>query len=274
MTATEPRRAEDPERDPAEEYAGEEMTLFEHLRELRDRIFKSAVAIVLALIVGFVIYNPLLEILIRPYCQLPPELRAGLFAGDECRLIITDVLGQFFLRIKVAAVLSVVLAGPIVFYQIWRFVMPGLRPVEKRYSAPFILISQVLFACGAVFSYYVLPRGLEVLLSLGGPQVVAVLDANEYLTFLMRMMIGFGVAFELPLILISLVLMGVVSASTLRTYRRHALFGTFVASAIITPTTDPFTMLLMAGPLIVFYELSVLVARFVERRRRRAAPAT
>jgi sec-independent protein translocase protein TatC len=152
--------------------------------------------------------------------------------------------------------------------------MPGLRPVEKRYSAPFILISQVLFACGAVFSYYVLPRGLEVLLSLGGPQVVAVLDANEYLTFLMRMMIGFGVAFELPLILISLVLMGVVSASTLRTYRRHALFGTFVASAIITPTTDPFTMLLMAGPLIVFYELSVLVARFVERRRRRAAPAT
>jgi sec-independent protein translocase protein TatC len=270
MTATEPRQtdAEEPEG------LGGEMTLFEHLAELRDRLFKSAVAIVLGLIAGFIVYAPLLELLTRPYCGLPPELRAGggVLNPESCQLIVTDVLGQFFLRIKIAAVLAVVLAGPVVAYQIWRFVTPGLRPVEKRYAAPFILISQLLFAGGAVFSYYVLPRGLEVLLSLGGENVVAVLDANQYLRFLMHMMIGFGISFEMPLILISLVLMGAVSSQTLRTYRRHALFFTFVAASIITPTTDPITMSLMAGPLVLFYEISILVGRFVERRRASATP--
>jgi sec-independent protein translocase protein TatC len=268
MTATEPRHADEPER------LGDEMTLFEHLQELRDRVFRSAVAIVLALLVGLVVYNPLLELLIRPYCELDPALRAGVFDAEDCRLIITDVMGQFFLRIKIAAVLAVVLAGPVVCYQIWRFVTPGLREVERKYAAPFILISQIMFAVGAVFSYYILPRGLTVLLGLGGDNVVAVLDANEYLTFLIHMMVGFGVAFELPLILISLVLMGVLTSQTLRTFRRQALFGIFVAAAIITPTTDPLTMSLMAGPLVAFYEGSILVARGVERRRRRAAAAS
>ncbi len=268
MTVTEPPPSVHPEPvDP-----GEEMTLFEHLAELRDRIFKAAVGIVAALILGFAIYHPLLAILIAPYCELPAELRAAFFAGDECRLIITDVLGQFFLRVKIAAVVAVVLAGPLVAYQIWRFVTPGLRPVERRYALPFMVISQVLFAGGAVFSYYVLPRGLEVLLGLGGDTVVAVLDANEYLRFLIHMMVGFGIAFELPLILITLILMGVVGSEGLRTYRRHALFGIFAAAAIITPTTDPITMTLMAGPLVLFYEISIVVARLVERRR--AAPGT
>jgi sec-independent protein translocase protein TatC len=271
MTATEPRRAEDSSE--PEEYAGEEMTLFEHLAELRERIFKSAVAIVLGLIVGFIVYRPVLDVLIRPYCDLSPELRfpSTVLDPENCQLIVTDVLGQFFLVIKVAAVVAVVLAGPVVFYQIWRFVTPGLRPVEKKYAAPFILISQLLFVAGAVFSYFILPRGLEVLLGFAGDNIGSLLEANEYLSFLIHMMIGFGIAFELPLILISLILMGAVSAQTLRTYRRHALFGTFVASAIITPTTDPLTMTLMAGPLVFFYEISILVARVVERRRRAKA---
>jgi sec-independent protein translocase protein TatC len=267
MTATEPRRADDPE------VAGEEMTLFEHLAELRDRVFKCAVAIVIGLVAGFVVYEPLVDLLKQPYCDLPPELRAGVLDPERCQLVITDVLGQFFLRIKVAAVLAVVVAGPVVSYQIWRFVTPGLRPVERRYALPFIVISQLLFVAGAVFSYYVLPRGLLVLMGLGGENVVSLLEANEYLRFLIHMMVGFGVAFELPLILISLVLMGVVGSQGLRTYRRHALFGIFLASAIITPTTDPFTMTVMALPLFAFYELSILVARGVERRRRRAAAA-
>jgi sec-independent protein translocase protein TatC len=267
MTATEPRRADEPDD------VGEEMTLFEHLRELRERIFKSAVAIVIGLIAGFIVYQPLLDLLIQPYCDLPAELRALVLDPDDCQLVITDVLGQFFLRIKIAAVLAVVLAGPFVSYQIWRFVTPGLKPVERKYALPFIVISQLLFASGAIFSYYVLPRGLEVLMGLGGPNVVSLLEANEYLRFMIHMMIGFGVAFEMPLILISLVLMGAVTSQTLRTYRRHALFGTFVASAIITPTTDPITMSLMAGPLVLFYEGSVIVARILERRRRRSETA-
>jgi sec-independent protein translocase protein TatC len=274
MTATEPRSDAAAAPDPGES-TGEEMTLFEHLTELRGRIFKSAVAIVLGLIAGFIVYRPVLDILIRPYCDLPAELRfpSTVLDPENCQLVVTDVLGQFFLVIKVAAVVAVVLAGPVVCYQIWRFVTPGLRPVEKRYAAPFIIISQLLFVGGAVFSYYILPRALEVLLGFAGENIGSLLEANEYLRFLIHMMIGFGIAFELPLILISLVLMGAVTSQTLRTYRRHALFGTFVASAIITPTTDPLTMTLMAGPLVFFYEVSILVGRVVERRRRRRETA-
>jgi sec-independent protein translocase protein TatC len=256
-------------------YAGEEMTLVEHLDELRSRLFKSAVAIALAFVVGFAASRQVFDLLIQPYCDLPPELRAGSTAIDatSCRLIFTDVLGAFFIRLKAAAVVAVVLAAPVVFYQVWRFVTPGLRPVERRYALPFIVISQLLFAGGAVFSYFIIPRALEFLLGFAGENIVSLMDANRYLTFILHTMIAFGVAFELPLILIMLSLMGVVRAEGLRRYRRHAIFGTFVAAAIITPTQDPLTMSLMAAPLVLFYEVSVIVARIVERRRARASVA-
>ncbi|HVM15629.1 MAG TPA: twin-arginine translocase subunit TatC [Egibacteraceae bacterium] len=248
-----------------------EMTLFEHLNELRSRLFKSALAITLAFVVGFVFRHQVFAVLIRPYCELDPTLRAGsqIFDADRCQLIVTQPLAMFFLSLKAAAVVAIVLAAPIVCYQIWRFVTPGLETVERRYALPFIIISQLLFVGGAVFAYLVIPRGLEFLLSLAGPDVVALLDANEYLTFMLQVMLGFGLSFEFPLILIMLSLMGVVSAAGLRRYRRHALFGAFVAAAFITPTQDPMTMGLMAAPLIAFYEISILAARYIERRRRR-----
>lgn len=251
--------------------ASGEMTLFEHLNELRSRLFKSAVAIVLGFVVGFVFRHQVFAVLIRPYCDLDPALRAGstLFDAQRCQLIVTDPLAMFFLSLKAAAVVAVVLAAPYVCYQIWRFVTPGLEPVERKYALPFLLISQLLFVGGAVFSYVVIPRGLEFLLSLAGEDVVALLDADAYLGFMLQVMISFGIAFEFPLVLVMLALMGVVSADGLRTWRRHAIFGSFVAAAIITPTQDPFTLFVMAAPLVVFYELSIQVARYVERRRRR-----
>lgn len=270
MTATERPRTSEPEEPRRGD--GDEMTLFEHLGELRQRLFKCALAVVVGLGVGLVVYRPVLDVLIRPYCQLPAELRfpSSVLDPDNCQLIVTDVLGQFFLVLKVAGTVAVVLVGPIICYQIWRFVTPGLRPVERRYALPFLLISQLLFAGGALFSYLVLPAALEVLLGFAGDNIGSLLGANEYLGFLLHMMVGFGIAFEMPLILISLVLMGAVGSAALRKYRRHSLFGTFVAAAIITPTTDPVTMSLMAGPLVVFYEISIVVARVVERRRARA----
>lgn len=269
MTATEHQpAAQDPRA-----YEGDEMTLFEHLAELRSRLFKSFVAVVVGMIVGFALNQPLLTLLTQPYCDLPDRLRAASSAvgPDGCNLVVTDVLGHFFLVIKVSAVAAVILAGPVIAYQVWRFVTPGLRPIERKYAVPFVACSFLLFAGGAVFSFFVLPRALEILLAFAGPNIVSLLEANEYLRFMLHMMIGFGVAFEMPLILVTLILMGVVSAEGLRRHRRAAIFGTFVASAIITPTTDPFTMLLMAGPLVVFYEGSILFARFIERRRRRAS---
>ncbi|HWB71579.1 MAG TPA: twin-arginine translocase subunit TatC [Egibacteraceae bacterium] len=252
-----------------EGYSGQEMALVEHLDELRQRLFKAAVAIVLGFSVGFVFRNQVLELLRTPYCQLPPELRAGELGLDQgrCTLVFMDVLGGFFLSLKAAAMVAVVLAAPAVCYQIWRFVTPGLRPVEKRYALPFVVLSQLLFAGGAVFSYFLIPRALHFLLGFAGPGVVSLMDANRYLTFVLQTMIAFGIAFEFPLVLMILSLMGVVSSAGMRRYRRQALFGTFVAAAIITPTQDPLTMSFMAAPLVIFYEGSILFARVVERRR-------
>jgi sec-independent protein translocase protein TatC len=273
MTATASQR--DAEDFGVSDYHGEEMSLWEHLNELRSRLFKSAVAIALGFVVGFIFRDQVFNVLIQPYCELPSQLRAGseALALEGCNLVILDVLGFFFVSLKAAAVVAVVLAAPVVFYQIWRFVTPGLRPVERKYALPFLIISQLLFAGGAVFSYYVIPRGLEFLLGFAGPNVVSLMDADRYLSFMLHTMIGFGVAFELPLILIMLSLMGVVGSQSLRKNRRYAIFGIFVAAAIITPTQDPVTLSIMAGPLILFYEISILVARLVERRRARQGAA-
>ncbi|MPZ89262.1 MAG: twin-arginine translocase subunit TatC [Nitriliruptorales bacterium] len=257
----------------SEEYVGEEMTLVEHLQELRSRLFKSAAAIVVGFVVGFIFRDHVLELLQRPYCNLPSEIRAGAarISGDaECSLLVLRVLDPFVISLKAAAVVAVVIAAPVVCYQLLRFVAPGLRPMERRYSIPFVVASQVLFAGGAVFSFFLIPRALEFLLGFAGPSLTPVLSGNEYLSFILQVMIAFGVSFEFPLVLMILSLMGVVTSKGLRRWRRQAIFGTFVAAAIITPTQDPLTMTMMAAPLVLFYEFSVLFAWFVERRRARA----
>jgi sec-independent protein translocase protein TatC len=146
--------------------------------------------------------------------------------------------------------------------------------VERRYAIPFIVVSQLLFAAGAGFSFFLLPRALGFLLGFAGEGILPLLDANQYITFILHTMVAFGVAFEFPLILIMLALMDVVHSGALRRYRRHALFATFVAAAIITPTQDPVTMTLMAAPLAVFYEVSIVAAALIERRRARALMAS
>ncbi len=245
------------------------MTLVEHLEELRSRLFKSAIAIAAAFVVGFLFRNALFEILIRPYCALPPSLRAGsqVFDADECALIVTNPLGAFFVTIKAAAVLAVVLGAPPVCYQLWRFITPGLNAKERRYALPFVVLTFVLFAAGGVFAYLVIPRGLEFLAGFAGENVVSLFDADEYITFILKTMLGFGLSFLAPLAIAMLTLAGVVTVDSLRRYRRHTVFGAFVLAAIITPTQDPFTMLVMAVPLVLFFEGNILFARLLERRR-------
>lgn len=269
MTATTTPQGAGSPPDPNRSYAGVEMTLFEHLEELRQRLFKSGLAIVIGFVIGFVLRQQVIDLLTRPYCALDPRLRAASSAlgANDCRLIFVDVTGAFFVSLKAAAIVAVVVAAPAVLYQIWRFVTPGLRPVERRYAIPFLVITQLLFAGGAVFSYFLIPRALEFLLGFAGDRVESLMDADRYLSFVLNTMIAFGVAFEFPVILVIMSLMGVVTNASLRKYRRHAYFGTFVAAAIITPTQDPLTMTMMAAPLVVFYELSVVASHFIERRR-------
>lgn len=268
MTATAPDRRETGDQQPS----GGEMSLVGHLRELRQRLVKSMAALVVGFVVGFILREHVLDFIRGPYCGLPEEVRAGAAAvsgGAECALIVLRPLDGLMISIKAAAIVAVIVAAPVVAYQVWRFVTPGLRPVEKKYAIPFLLASWVLFIGGGAFAYFVIPRGLEILLQFAGEGLTPVLAAHEYLNFILFTIIAFGVSFEFPLILIALILMGVVGSEGLKKYRRHAIFATFVAAAIITPTGDPFTMSAMAVPLIGFYEACILVARFRERRRAR-----
>lgn len=273
MTTTASSRTPSGEDEPT----GGEMSLFEHLAELRSRVTKSFAAIGVGFVIGFVLRQYVIDIIRRPYCNLPQEVRAGPAAvsdGDQCALIVLRVLDGLMISIKAAAIVAVVVAAPVVSYQVWRFITPGLRHVEKRYAIPFLLASWALFIGGAAFAYYVIPRGLALLLSFAGDGLLPLLAAHEYLNFMLFTLVSFGVAFEFPLILLMLILTGAVGSTGLRTYRRHTIFGVFVASAIITPTGDVFTMLAMAVPLMAFYEICIVVARLLERRRRRQALAS
>ena len=249
------------------------MTLVAHLTELRNRIAKALLALLLATAVAFWWYEHGLGDFIRaPYCGLDPELRYG--DGDTgCGLLITDVFGGVFIRLKVAFLAGAVLSAPFWLYQLWAFITPGLKRNEKRYGIVFVVVSTALFFLGAVLAYVSLAAGLKLLLSLAGDGVIVALTAQNYIGFVLSLLVAFGVSFELPLIAVALNLVGVLSHEVLARSRRWIFFLTFVFAAFITPTQDPFTMLLMAVPMIVLFEGAIQIARFVDRRRARRADA-
>jgi sec-independent protein translocase protein TatC len=251
--------------DAAPEPAPGEMTLVGHLTELRSRLVKALAALAVGTVVGYALFPYLIEGLIAPYCTALEELRPD----GTCSLIALRPLEPFSVRIKTSLVVGLFVGGPVIFYQVWRFVTPGLTRRERRYALPFVVLSQVMFAVGIAFAYLVIPQGLRVLLAMGGPSIDAMLAANEYLTFFLAMSVAFGLVFELPLVMIFLSLAGVVKASMLARARPYAVVLIFIAAAFITPTVDPVTLLLVAGPMWLFYELSILVARLIERSRRR-----
>jgi sec-independent protein translocase protein TatC len=243
------------------------MTLVAHLTELRNRILKALFALLVATAISFWWYEHGLGEFIRaPYCNLPADLRYG-DADSGCGLLILDVFGGVFIRLKVAFLAGAVLSAPLWLYQLWAFITPGLKRNEKRYGVAFVAVSTLLFAGGAVLAYVSLSAGLELLLSLAGDGVVVALTAQDYIGFVLALLLAFGVSFELPLIAIALNLAGVLSHEVLAKSRRWIFFLTVVFAAFVTPTQDPFTMLLMAGPMILLFELAIQVARIVDKRR-------
>lgn len=237
------------------------MTLIEHLEELRGRLVKMVIAFLIASIVAWVFYNRLLGILIAPLERLPEAskiVRKG-------QLIVTAPQEAFFIRLKVTAFAGVVASIPVILWQIWRFVTPGLYPKEKRYALPFVFVSSLLFAAGAAFAFAVLPQALRILAGFGGSEVVLVPRASEYLSFVLLLIVAFGATFELPLLLLSLTLAGVLTSRTLRRGRRIAWILILVAAAVLTPTPDPFNQLILALPLALLYEATILVARLMKR---------
>lgn len=240
------------------------MSLVEHLGELRTRLLRAVLALAVGTAVGYAVFPYLLDGLIAPYCTVLAT------SGDEtCTLIALRPLEPFSVRIRTSLVIGLFVGGPVIFYQLWRFITPGLTKRERRATLPFVVFSQLMFGLGIAFAYVIIPQALGVLLSLGGPRISAMLSATEYLSFFLAMCLALGLVFELPLVLISLALVGVVDSSGLRKARPYAVVGMVTASAIITPTTDAVTLLLVAGPMWFFYEVSTGAAWLIGRRRRR-----
>ena len=249
------------------------MSVMDHLRELRRRIIWIVVIIGIGSIVGWYLYGPILEFLKHPYCSVPAKYRFQPAGTQDCVLTYSGVLDGITARLKVSVIAGAVFTGPLWLYQIWAFVTPGLRRNERKYTIIFIVASTVLFAAGMTLAYIVLAKGLRILVETGTAQTQAILTITDYLSFVTLMLVAFGAAFELPLLLVMANLAGALSARVLRKSQRIAIFAIFLFAAVATPTPDPFTMCAMAIPMVLLFEGAVVFAVVHDRRKARRVAA-
>ena len=243
------------------------MTLIEHVKELRHRLFLALVGIlIVTIVIGIWAYHPIFNFLRHPYCELPPVRRAG---GKSCDLIFTHPTDAFFVRMRVSLICGVLFASPIWLYQLWAFITPGLHRHERRWTLAFLASATVLFAAGATMAYLFLRTALNFLLGFGGNGVKSLLTVTDYLSFVTHLLIVFGASFLFPLVIILLNAAGVVSAKRLTKHRRIEIFLVFVFAGFVTPSGDPFTMPALAAALCLLYEGAVLFAKWNDRRRAR-----
>jgi sec-independent protein translocase protein TatC len=238
------------------------MTLVEHLTELRRRLVICVIAVVLGAVIGFLIYNRILHLLQHPYTEATRHRKNC--RPDGCKLIVTNPLQPFIVRLKVSTYTGLVIALPVLLWQVWRFITPGLNPKEKRYAIPFIL-SSLVFAMGGAVAWLTFPKALNFLIQIGGGSITPFFTANEYLTFISLMIVAFGLSFEFPVLLVFLLIARVLKTSTLSKYRRHSIVGIFAFAAIITPSQDPYSLFFMAVPMCLFYEGSIIIGKVLKR---------
>ena len=238
------------------------MTLVEHLGELRSRLLKAVLALAVGAVAGFVLYDTALDGLVQPYC----DLKRASDAAADCRLLVTDPLESFSIRLKLGGYLGLLLASPVIFWQLWRFVTPGLEDRERRYAVPFVASSISLFVAGAYLALWTFPKTLDFFAAIGGDQLELFYTPSKYLGLLTIMMLIFGLSFEFPVLLVFLQLAGVVRPERLVRWRRYAIIAIFVFGAVITPSGDPVTLLAMAIPMYGFYEAAIVIGRAIGRR--------
>ena len=250
------------------------MTLMEHLTELRQRIIKSVVAVGMGGVVCFIFYNQIFDALVKPYCDALENLDAEQDILGECVLVLREPLEGFSLVLTVAAYGGVMLAIPVILWQLWQFVVPGLYPHEKKYAIPFVFTGVMLFFLGAGLAYWSIPRALDFLFNFGGDNVAPFLGPGPYLAFIIKMLVGFGLGFQFPLILVLLQLIGVVTSTQLRSGRRYAAVGIVVLVAILTPSGDPGTLLALSIPMYFFYECAIIFGWARNRRLKKSTSST
>jgi sec-independent protein translocase protein TatC len=245
---------------------GGQMTLVEHLTELRRRLIVCVIAVVAGATLIFFLYAPILHFLSGPYRAVTlGETACGGTKTTGCDLIVTGPLDPFLVRLKIAGYGGIAVSIPIIFWEIWRFVTPGLHKHERRYGIAFLVSSVLLFVLGAVVAWFTVDKALEFLLGIGGSSIQPFIAADKYLALVTLMMVAFGVAFEFPLLLVFLLLVRVINTRQLRDARRWTAVGITIFAAVITPSQDPFSLLFMAVPMYVFYEIAIVIGRLMKR---------
>lgn len=239
------------------------MTLFEHLAELRNRVIISIVAIVAGMVVVWFFYNPLLHFMIHPYQQyLAHHPNKNI---SKAQLITNGPIEGFTTRLKVCGYGGVVLGAPVILWELWRFITPGLHKNEKRYVIPFVTAAIALFSLGVLTAVVVFPKALNWLINVSGDGIVPLFTFSKYSTIYLAMCVVFGAVFMYPLVLVFLMLVGVVPSRRWRKWRRPAIVVIALVAAVITPSSDPFSFLAMSVPMYVFYELSIVVGRLLKK---------
>ncbi|MEM9200093.1 MAG: twin-arginine translocase subunit TatC [Actinomycetota bacterium] len=242
------------------------MSMIEHLTELRRRLIISFIAVGVGAIAAWILYPQIIDFLLDPYCRTLDE-------GERCQLFVRNPLEPFSVRLTVSGYGGMMLAMPIVLWQLWAFIAPGLYSHEKRYAIPFIVSGVSLFFLGCALAYWSIPRALEFLADLGGEDFASFFAPEAYLGFVIKMIVAFGVAFEFPIVLIFLQILGILNYRTLVGNRQYAIVGIVILVAIITPSGDPFTLMILSVPMWLFYEISIGFGWIRERRARKAASA-
>lgn len=229
-----------------------------HLEELRRRLVICAIAVGIGFIISYVFAKQLFSYLILPLTKVLP---------DDSRLIFTNLPDMFIAYIKVALVAGIILAIPIIFYQLWMFLAPALYQKEKKYIIPFVLFSSILFVAGSLFGYLVVfPYGFKFFVSFATEDIQALPSVKQYFSFAIRLLLAFGLVFEMPIVVLFLTKIGLITPDSMKKFRKFAILCSFILSAILTPP-DVATQLMMALPIIILYEISILLSKAMYRKK-------
>lgn len=239
------------------------MALSDHFRELRARVMKVALVLVLGFVVALFFYHQLYGLLNHPYNEAKDHLAPG-----RTKSVTLGIGSGFAVYVKICGFADLIVTAPFWLYQLWAFILPGLLPRERRWTIGFIAVAGPLFLLGVAIAYFILPKAIEVLVSFNPAGVQNLNEYNGYLSFFLHILIIFGIAFELPVFIVALNLIGVLSASTLKRIRPWMIVGIFVFAGAATPTTDPFTMLAMAVPMCLLYGGAEIFVRIHDRRKK------
>jgi len=237
----------------------EKQPFLAHLEELRNRLIVCAIAIGIGFVISYIFSKQLFSFLILPLTEVLPA---------DSHLIFTNLPEMFIAYIKVALIAGIILAMPVVFYELWMFLAPALYRREKGYLIPFVLFSSILFLVGSLFGYFVVfPYGFKFFIGFATEDIQALPSVKQYFSFTIRLLLAFGVVFELPVVVFFMTKIGLITPDSMKRFRKFAILSSFILSAILTPP-DVATQIMMALPIIILYEVSILISKGIYRKKK------